>query len=77
MLALQPVRHAMFKKYFDKYKYQKKKRELLLEFIAESEEQAEEILSPSGEFVPFTEAIPEIKNFLAEIDAREKLLEIE
>jgi hypothetical protein len=75
MLSLQPVRHAMFKKYFDKFKYQKKKREMLLECIAESEEHAEEILGPSGEFVPFTEAIPEIKTFLAEVEAREKLLE--
>ena len=65
----------MFKKYFDKYKYQKKKREMLLELIAESEEHAEEVLGPSGEFVPFTEALPEIKTFLAEVEAREKLLE--
>ena len=48
---------------------------MLLEFIAESEEHAEEILGPSGEFVPFTDALPEIKTFLAEVEAREKLLE--
>ena len=29
MLAIQPIRHSMIKKYFDKFKYQKKKRELL------------------------------------------------
>lgn len=75
MLALQPVRHGLFKKYFDKYKFNKKKREMLLQFIAESEEQAEDILAPSGEFVSFTDAIPEIKNFLAEVEAREKLIE--
>ena len=30
MLALQPVRHGLFKKYFDKFKFNKKKREMLL-----------------------------------------------
>ena len=30
MLAIQPIRHGMIKKYFDKFKFQKKKRELLL-----------------------------------------------
>ena len=75
MLAFQPVRHGIFKIYFDKFQFNKKKREMLLQFIAESEEQAEDILGPSGEFVPFTEAIPEIKTFLAEVEAREKLIE--
>jgi large subunit ribosomal protein L28 len=60
MLAIQPIRHGMIKKYFDKFKYQRKKRELLLQLLEESEEQAAEILSPSGEFVPYYEAIPEI-----------------
>lgn len=73
MLAIQPIRHSMIKKYFDKFKYQKKKRELLFQILKESEEQAEEILSPAGKFVPFMDAIPEIKTFMAEIEAREKL----
>lgn len=73
MLAIQPIRHGMIKKYFDKFKYQKKKRELLLKLVDDSEEQAQDILGPSGEFVPFREAIPEIKTFLAEVEAREKL----
>lgn len=75
MLAMQPVRHGLFKKYFDKYKFNKKKREMLLQYIKDSEDQVEDILAPSGEFVPFTEAIPEIKTFLAEVEAREKLIE--
>lgn len=29
MLAIQPIRHAMFKKYFEKFKWQRKKREYL------------------------------------------------
>ncbi len=48
---------------------------MLLQFIKDSEEQVEDILGPSGEFVPFTEALPEIKTFLAEVEAREKLIE--
>lgn len=75
MLAMQPVRHGLFKKYFDKFKFNKKKREMLLQFIKDSEEQVEDILGPSGEFVPYTDALPEIKNFLAEVEAREKLIE--
>jgi|LauGreDrversion4_2_1035121.scaffolds.fasta_scaffold395686_3 hypothetical protein len=74
MLAIQPIRHSTIKKYFDKFKYQRKKRELLLELLKESEEQAEQILGPTGEFVPYLDALPEIKTFLAEIEAKEKLL---
>lgn len=65
MLAIQPLRHGVIRKYFDKFKFQKKKRDLLLSVLQESEEQAAEILSPSGEFIPFQDAIPEIKTFLA------------
>lgn len=73
MIQIQPLRHGMIKRYFDKFKWQKKKRELLLEILKESEEQVAEILSPTGEFVPYQEAIPEIKQFLAEVEAREKI----
>ncbi len=51
MRQIQPVRHAMIKQYFDKYKYQKKKRELLFEALKESEEHTKEILE--DDFVPF------------------------
>ncbi len=73
MIQLQPIRHSMIKKYFDKFKYQKKKRDLLFEVLLESEEQVAEILAPTGEFVPYQDAIPEIKQFLAEVEARELL----
>lgn len=33
----------------------------------------EQILGPTGEFVPYQDAIPEIKQFLSEVEAREKL----
>lgn len=76
MLAIQPIRHGMIKRFFDKFKWQKKKRDLLLEIVEGSEEQAADILGPSGEFVPFKEAIPEIKTFLAEVEAREKQIQL-
>ena len=68
------MRHSTFKKYFDRYKWNKKKRELLMQIIANNEEQAAEILSPSGEFTPFLDAVPEVKAFLADVEAKEKLL---
>ena len=43
----------MIKRYFDKFKYQKKKRELLLEILKESEEHVADILAPTGEFVAY------------------------
>ncbi len=41
--------------------------------IEESEEYVADILAPSGEYVHFLDAIPEMKTFLAEIEAKEKL----
>jgi|LauGreDrversion4_2_1035121.scaffolds.fasta_scaffold317386_1 hypothetical protein len=46
---------------------------MLLKTIEESEEYVAEILEPSGEYVHFLDAIPEIRNFIAEIEAKEKL----
>lgn len=73
MLAIQPIRHGIFKKYFDKYKYNKVRRELLIKTIEESEESVVDVLGPSGEYVHFLDAIPEMRTFLAEIEAKEKL----
>lgn len=73
MLAIQPIRHGIFKKYFSKFKYNKAKRELLLKTIEESEEYVKDILEPSNEYVHFLDAIPEMKTFLVEIEAKEKL----
>lgn len=61
MIQIQPIRHGMIKRYFDKFKYQKKKRELLLEILKESEEHVADILAPTGEFIAYQDAIPEIK----------------
>ncbi len=73
MLAIQPLRHGIFKKYFDKFKYNKGRRELLLKIIEESEEAVIDVLGPSDEYVHFLDAIPEMRTFLTEIEAKEKL----
>ena len=52
----------MIKKYFDKFKYQKAKRDMVLMAVDKSEEVAQEILG--SDYVPYREAIPEIKQFL-------------
>lgn len=71
MLAMQPIRHGLFKRFFNKFKYQKKKRERLLAVIEESEALPREVLR--DEFVSFMQALPEIPEFLAQMEARDKL----
>jgi DNA-binding transcriptional regulator WhiA len=69
-----PIRHGVIRKYFDKFKYQKKKREMLFKLLEESESQAKEILKE--DYVHYLDAIPEINQFLVEIEAKEKLLPV-
>jgi glycerol-3-phosphate O-acyltransferase len=69
MMALQPIRHGVIKKFFQRFKYQRKKREYLLQLIEESEETTKEILGE--DYVHFIEAIPEIKQFLQEVREKE------
>lgn len=64
-----PIRNGIIKRYFDKYKLQKKKREEILAAVSESEAQMEQILG--DEYVHFTEAIPEIGQFLSELATKE------
>lgn len=58
MRRLVPIRLGIIKRYFDKYKFQKNKRQEILEAIEESEQQLEEILGE--EHVPFAKACPEV-----------------
>ena len=58
----------MIKRFWDRFKYQKKKRELLMQSLKESEEVAKDILGQ--EFVGFKEALPEITEFLAEVESK-------
>jgi len=72
MRLLVPIRHGIIKRYFDKYKMQKKKREEIIAACEESENQIREVLGDK-EYVHFTEAIPEIGQFLKEISKKETI----
>ena len=66
-----PIRHATIKKYFDKFKYRKAAREDILATAEESEEFVKRIMGK--EYVHFLEAIPEIKEFLDELQEKKTL----
>ena len=64
-----PLRHACIKRFFLKNKYNKAFRE---DILAEAEESEEFIAKFMGdEYVHFIDAIPEIKEFLGELKAKE------
>lgn len=64
-----PLRHACIKRFFLKNKYHKAWRE---DILAEAEESEEFIAKFMGdEYVHFIDAIPEIKEFLEELKAKE------
>ena len=69
---MQPIRHGVIKRYFDKYKYQKKKRDEILAAVETSEAYSKEVLGP--DYVHFRVALPYIDLFLAELEAKEKLM---
>lgn len=61
-----PIRNATIKRYFDKYKLQKKKREEIFAAVEASEDFIKGVLG--DEYVHYTEAIPEIGEFIRELD---------
>lgn len=67
---LQPYRHKVIKQYFDKYRYHKKKREMLFAKLEESETFAKQVLR--DEYVHYFDAMPEMKKFVDEIELKEK-----
>lgn len=69
MKILQPIRMGLIKRYFDKFKMQKSKREEILAAAEESEGVVKEILGE--EYRHFTELLPEIKEFLDEHTKKE------
>jgi hypothetical protein len=71
MRILIPMRHNVIKRYFEKYKMQKKKREDILKSVEESELFIKTLMG--SEYVHFSEAIPEIKEFLMEHEKKETL----
>ena len=66
MRVLIPVRHATIKRFFDKYKYNRRARETILAEAEESEGFIKRLMG--DEYVHFIEAIPEIKEFLTELE---------
>jgi len=71
MLQMQPIRHGVIKKWLDKYKYQKAKREVIMKAVEATEHVPREILG--ADYIHYLDAMPELKQFIAEIEAKEKL----
>ena len=65
LLLLVPVRNATIKRYFEKFKMQKNKREEILAAVEATEPFMEKHLGP--DYVHFLEAMPEIGEFLEEL----------
>lgn len=64
-----PIRNSVIKRYFDKFKMQKNKREDILSAAEASENFIKGMLG--REYVHFTDAIPEIKEFILELEKKE------
>ncbi len=73
MKLMQPIRNSMIRRYLEKYKYQKKKRDDIIRYLNSAEELPKEVLGE--DYVHFLDAMPDIKQFLMEIQEKEKLLE--
>lgn len=71
MKILQPIRMGLIKRYFDKYKMQKSKREEILAAAEESESVVRDILGE--EYRHFTVLLPEIREFLDEHEKKEAI----
>ena len=70
MKAIMPIRHVWMRKYLDKYKWSKEKREELIQMFEESEEQAAEILG--DEYVHFLDTMPDIKQFIESLKGKDE-----
>ena len=67
--ALMPMRNGIIRRYFEKYKYQKKKREAVLAAALESEEFIAKLMG--DKYVPLLDQMPEIRDFMQEMQAKE------
>ena len=63
------MRNGVIRRYFAKYKYQKKKREALLAAAFESEEFIAKLMH--DEYVPLLDQLPEIRDFMLEMERKE------
>ena len=75
MIKMQPIRHGLIKRYIDKVKYQKRKRENLLRLVEKTEEIPKEILGE--DYVHYLDAMPEIKQFIEEVRVKESIRQAE
>ena len=71
--ALVPIRIGILRRYWDKVKMKKRSREEFLKAAEETESFLEGILEE--DYVHFTDAIPEIKEFLIEHAKKEAILQ--
>jgi hypothetical protein len=67
---MQPIRHGVIKRYYDKVKYMKAKREELLALVEDSDEAFKAVLG--DDYVKFTDAFPGVNEFLAELEVKER-----
>ena len=65
---LQPMRVGVFKRYWDKFKYNKKRREHMIEIFDEADEQVAFYLE--GDYVNWRDSIPGVREFLKEISEK-------
>lgn len=71
MRMMQPIRHGLIRRFLDKVKWQKRKRENLLAHIETTENVPKEILGE--EYVHFLDAMPDYKLFLEEVRVKEAI----
>lgn len=69
MKDLMPIRHNLIKQYFERFKFNKQKRDFLLNLAEEDEELTKKILEE--DYVHFKDAIPEINQFLESVASQE------
>ena len=62
------MRIGVFKKYWNKFKYNKKKREMLVQMFDDADEQVAGLLQ--DEFVPWKDEIEGARQFLADVEKK-------
>ena len=71
---LQPMRIGVFKRYWDKFKYNKDRREYLIELFDDTDKQIEFYLGDA--FVNWRDEIPGTRQFLQELNSKKREIDI-
>lgn len=71
MKLMQPIRHGIIRRYLEKYKWQRKKREDILRCVEATEDAPKEILGE--DYIHFLDAMPDYKKFLEELAEKDRL----